>query len=472
MQLDDYMRILRRSWRIILGCTLAILALGSFATARTTPTYQATAAVFVSTPGGSTSDLLQGSSFAQRQVATYADLMSTPVILEPVIETLGLETDPRHFSERVTASVPPNTVLIEVSVLDEDAVRAATIANAIADESTRVIPRLESVGDSSPVKATIVKPAVVPEAPVSPGVTRNLVLSGFVGLFAGMAGAFLRDSLDTRIITERDVGRVTDSTVIGGVAYDRDAGRHPLIVQADPHNPRAEAFRTIRTNLQFIDAVEKPKTLVITSSMPGEGKTTTTANLALTIAASGSSVVVVEGDLRRPRLLDYMGMEGSVGLTNVLIGEADIEDVLQPFGEAIVVLGAGRIPPNPSELLGSQAMAHLLRQLEQRFDYVVIDAPPLLPVTDGAVLAKLTDGAIVVVGSKIIKREQLARALQNLHNVDAHVLGVVMNRLPVTGPDAYTYYSDGYRPDASEAPTRKGRRAAEEEQRPGLLSRG
>lgn len=127
----------------------------------------------------------------------------------------------------------------------------------------------------------------------------------------------------------------------------------------------------------------------------------------------------IEGDLRRPKLLDYMGMEGSVGLTNVLIGEADVEDVLQPFGDSLMVLGCGPIPPNPSELLGSEAMTHLLHRLEQRFDYVVIDAPPLLPVTDAAVLSKVADGTIVVVGAKIVKREHLSRALTTLENVDA-----------------------------------------------------
>jgi capsular exopolysaccharide synthesis family protein len=398
--------------------------------------------------------------------------MTTPAVLQPVVDRLELETTPAQLARSVSATVPPNTVLIDIAVTDSNPSQAALLANAIGEQFTETVAELESVDGVSPVKATVVQPAQTPLTPTSPQPARNLALAGILGSVFGLGLALLREILDTRVTTERDVSRVTEATVIGGIAFDRDASRHPLIVQADPHSPRAEAFRTLRTNLQFVDAAEKPRTLVFTSSMPGEGKTTTTANLALTMAASGSTVVVIEGDLRRPRLLDYMGMEGSIGLTNVLIGEVDVQDVLQPFGESLTVLGAGTIPPNPSELLGSQAMAHLLSQLEDRFDYVIIDAPPLLPVTDAAVLAKLADGAIVVVGSKIIKREQLARALQNLENVDAHVLGLVMNRLPISGPDAYTYYSDGYRPDTPDAPTRKSHKAAEEERRPGLLSRG
>jgi succinoglycan biosynthesis transport protein ExoP len=471
VELQEYLRVIRRGWRLIVSTLLITMSLVALLTATTTPKYEATAQLFVSTPGGNTSDLLQGSSFTQRQVKTYADLMTTPVVLEPVIRDLKLETSPSSLAGRIAATVPADTVLIDVSVMDNDPELAATLANAVGIQFTRTIEDLESVGGVSPVKATLVQPAAAPSSPVSPSPLRNMLLAVVVGLLAGLGLAIVREFVDTRVTTDRDVARVTDATVIGGIGFDKDATKHPLIVQADPHSARAEAFRTLRTNLQFVDAAERPRTLVFTSSLPGEGKTTTTANLALTLAASGSSVIAVEGDLRRPRLLEYMGLEGSIGLTNVLIGEAEIDDVTQSFGDSLTVLGAGTIPPNPSELLGSQAMAHLLAYLEERFDYVIIDAPPLLPVTDAAVLAKLADGAIIVVGSKIIKREQLDRALQNLENVDAHVLGVVMNRLPISGPDAYTYYTDGYRPTSTEAPTRKSRRAAEDNQRAGLLSR-
>ncbi len=194
--------------------------------------------------------------------------------------------------------------------------------------------------------------------------------------------------------------RVTDRTILGGIAFDADASKHPLIVQVDPRSQRAEAFRSLRTNLQFIDVANPPKSIVVTSSLPGEGKSTTTANLALSLAETGLKVVVIEGDLRRPRLLDYLGFEGSVGLTDVLVGRVEVDDVLQPFGRTgLRLLGAGPIPPNPSELLGSANMEQLVADLAERFDYVLIDAPPLLPVTDAAVLSTIVDGALVVVGA-------------------------------------------------------------------------
>jgi capsular exopolysaccharide synthesis family protein len=308
------------------------------------------------------------------------------------------------------------------------------------------------------VKVSVVRPPSVPTAPISPKPVRNVALGLVLGLMLGLGAALLRDLLDTSIRGERDVKDVTDETVIGGIMYDADSSKRPLIVQSEPHGPRSEAFRVLRTNLQFIDAATHPRSMTFTSSLPGEGKTTTTANLAISMAAGGSRVCVVEGDLRRPRMLRYMGMEGSVGLTNVLIGQAELADVLQPFGESnIQVLGAGQIPPNPSELLGSEAMARTVRELEAMFDYVIIDAPPLLPVTDAAVLSTITGGVVVVVGCDIVHKEQLNRGLESLRAVNGNVLGLVVNRIPTKGADAESYYySEGYAPQAPER-TRKER---------------
>jgi capsular exopolysaccharide synthesis family protein len=304
----------------------------------------------------------------------------------------------------------------------------------------------------SPVKVSVVRPPSVPTAPISPKPTRNLALGAVLGLLLGIGVALLRDNFDTSIKSERDVKESTDETIIGGITYDSEATKHPLIVQSDPHGPRAEAFRALRTNLQFVDAANHPRSIVFTSSLPAEGKTTTTANLAISIAAAGARVCVIEGDLRRPRLLRYMGMEGSVGLTNVLIGQADLADVLQPFGDTgIMVLGAGQIPPNPSELLGSETMARTIRQLETMFDYVIIDAPPVLPVTDAAVLSTITGGVVLVAGCGVVHKEQLHRALDSIKAVNGNVLGIVVNRIPTRGADADSYYyAEGYAPMPSD----------------------
>ena len=291
---------------------------------------------------------------------------------------------------------------------------------------------------------------------------RNLGLGLVLGLLLGLGVALLRETLDKTVKTQDDIKALTDVPVLGAIMRDPDAVKRPLIVEVDPRSRRAEAFRSLRTNLQFIDAANRPRTMVVTSSIASEGKSTMSANLALTMAQGGSKVCLVEADLRRPKVLDYLGLEGAVGLTDVLIGRAEVFDVIQPYGGTNMwVLGAGPIPPNPSELLGSTAMRGLLNNLASRFDYVVMDSPPILPVTDAVVLSSLVDGVIVVVGSGVVQRNQLTHALESLESVAARVLGLVLNRVSQnsTGYGGYGYGTYGYSSYTSQVPKEEATRA-------------
>jgi capsular exopolysaccharide synthesis family protein len=227
---------------------------------------------------------------------------------------------------------------------------------------------------------------------------------------------------------------------LGGISFDNDAKRKPLLTQVLAHSPRAESFRQIRTNLQFAHVSHESKAILITSSLPGEGKTTTATNLAIALAQAGQSVVLVDADLRRPRVDDYLGLDRNAGLTTALIGAAPLEDLVQRWGDDdLFVLTSGQIPPNPSELLGSALMKELIDSLEHSYDAVIIDAPPLLPVTDAAVLSQQVGGVVLVVGSSRVKSSDVQKSIAALDMVDAAVLGVVMNLLPNKGPDAYAY---------------------------------
>jgi capsular exopolysaccharide synthesis family protein len=305
------------------------------------------------------------------------------------------------------------TSLIDVTVTGSSPDTALRVAQALEDVFPKTIADYESrPGKESPVLVRVSEDAQTGTAPVSPKPTRNLALGLVLGLLLGFGAALLRD----------------------------------------------EAFRSLRTNLQFIDVANPPKSIVVTSSLPGEGKSTTTANLAISLAETGLKVVVIEGDLRRPRLLDYLGFEGSVGLTDVLVGRVEVDDVLQPFGRTgLRLLGAGPNPPNPSELLGSANMEQLIEDLTERFDYVLIDAPPLLPVTDAAVLSTIVDGALVVVGAGVAQREHVRRALDSLDAVNGSVLGLILNRVKAKeGGAGYGTYEYDYRPE-SERQRAKGR---------------
>ncbi|KRF43256.1 cell shape-determining protein [Terrabacter sp. Soil811] len=453
MELQDYLNVIRKRWMIIAAVALVTLGLAAAYTALTPRTYAATTRFFVSTPGSddTTSSLAQGNTFSQARVKTYAQVLKDPSVLQPVIDDLGLKTTPTLLAERVTTSIPLDTVLIDVTVTDSTPAGAQRIASAISKVFPKYIAEIESrPGKESPIAVGVTSPATLEPAPVSPKPTRNLALGLVLGLLLGFGVALLRDVLDKSVKSQRDLEAVTDRTILGGIAFDEDASAHPLIVQVDPRSQRAEAFRSLRTNLQFIDVANPPKSIVVTSSLPGEGKSTTTANLALSLAETGLKVVVIEGDLRRPRLLDYLGFEGSVGLTDVLVGRVEVDDVLQPFGRTgLRLLGAGPIPPNPSELLGSANMEQLIEDLTERFDYVLIDAPPLLPVTDAAVLSTIVDSALVVVGAGVAQREHVRRALDSLEAVNGSVLGLILNRVKAKELGAgYGTYEYDYRPES------------------------
>ncbi|WP_423917967.1 polysaccharide biosynthesis tyrosine autokinase [Frigoribacterium sp. 2-23] len=443
MELRDYITVLRKGWVFIVAMVLVGVGAAAAYSLVKTPDYSASAQVFVSTQtSGSVSDLAQGNTFTQQRVKTYASLVTTPIVLLPVITSLGLETTAEQLAKSLTASAPLDTTLIQIDAVSEDPVMAANIANATSQSLTNVVQQIESTSDTggSQVKLTRVQEAQVPVSPVSPNIPLNLALGLLVGLAIGVGIAVLRHTLDNRVRNEGDVEKISTAPVVGGIAFDPKASSRPLIVQADPRSPRAESFRTLRTNLQFLDLGGRARTFVMTSSVQSEGKSTTVANLAIALDNAGNRVIVIDADLRRPKLGDYMGIESSVGLTDLLIGRADLADVAQPWGRGqLHVLPAGQIPPNPSELLGSRAMQELIALLEQQFDYVLFDAPPLLPVTDAAILSKSASGAIVVVASGKTHKSQLAGAVSALEGVGAPVAGFVMTMMPTKGPDAYGY---------------------------------
>lgn len=439
--------------------TLAGLLIAGVATLMIQPTYESETKLFVALQNSSTvTELQQGNVFTQARVQSYVKTVNTPAVLQPVVDSLGLEVTPQVLSNQITATSDVNTVLISISVTDKSPIQAAAIAQAVGNSLIQAVDELEkpSAGGSSPVKLSIITPAIAPAGPSSPNVRLNLILGLLAGIAAGVALAVLRSVLDTRIRGEADLRRVTKAALLGGVSFDSDAVKKPLLTQAAAQSPRAESFRQLRTNLQFAHVGHDSKTVLITSSVPGEGKSTTALNLAIAMAQAGQSVALVDADLRRPMIAEYLGLERNAGLTTALIGRADIADLLQPWGsEQLYVLASGQIPPNPSELLGSGKMKQLISKLESTFDAVIIDAPPLLPVTDAAVLAQRVGGVVVVVGTQKVRTTDLEKSLAALEMVQADVLGVVLNRLPTKGPDAYTYGYYSYGNTTSGAQTMK-----------------
>ncbi|MBP6994814.1 MAG: polysaccharide biosynthesis tyrosine autokinase [Phycicoccus sp.] len=441
MDLRKGLGVLRQRWVIVLVTIGASLAIAAIVTAGSPRTYESTVEFFVSTSDSSSNaQLASGGTFTQQRVKSYAQLVKTPRALDPVVEATGIGTT-SELVEQVSASIPPDSVLLDVSVTGLDPAQVQAQAEGLARTFPETIVDIEEVNGVSPVKVTVVKHAALPTAAVSPRPVLNLLLGLAVGVLAAVGLALLRDAMDTKVRTKEDLDALTEATVLGVVAFDAEIPKRPVITPRDRDPGRAEAFRSLRTNLRFVDVAHHPRSIVMTSAIASEGKSTTVANLGLVLAELGARVCLVEADLRRPRLLDYFGMTRDVGLTDVLIGRHELSDVVQPYGSVpLFLLGSGPLPPNPSELLGSEPMRQLLDQLTATFDYVLFDTPPLVPVTDAAVLAAHADGVILVVGSGAVTRDSVAEALDRLSNVSAHVLGLVLNRLPRERGKGYYQY--------------------------------
>ncbi|GAB3661845.1 polysaccharide biosynthesis tyrosine autokinase [Nocardioides korecus] len=458
MELRDYLRIARRRWLLILLTTVAAVGVAALVTSAATPMYQSSARVFVSTgSSSSSSDAYQGGLFSQQRVASYVDVINGEDVARRVVQDLKLSESPSTLASRITATVVPNTVLLEVAVQDPNRFEAQRINNALMLEIRSLVSDLETPPGRrvATLKATVVDAPQLPTSPVSPQPARNLGLALVLGLLLGFGLAVARELFDATVKDLDDLPALAETPVLSGLSYDPQVFGEPLISNLPSHSPRVEAFRVLRTNMEFLDVDSTSKVFVVSSSVPGEGKSTTATNAALAFASAGREVLLVDGDMRRPQVAHLLGLVPDVGLTTVLTGQADLADAVQRHSETgLAVLTAGAIPPNPAELLQSRAMQVLLNELRSRYDVVIIDAPPLLPVTDAALIASESDGAVVVVRHGRTTRDQLRGAAERLQSVDAPLLGVVFNMIPLRG-SGYGYgYGYGYGPTDDASPSR------------------
>ena len=298
--------------------------------------------------------------------------------------------------------------------------------------------------------AQLVTPAVASTDPVYPRPARAGVMALFVGLVLGTGVAFLRDFLDDSVKTKDDFERVAPGVPVLGLIPVVSAWRGketPYLVSLDdPNSPAAEAYRTLRTSIQFIGLDQPMRTLQVTSANPQEGKTTTLANLAVALARSGSTVAIVCCDLRRPRIHEFFGLDNEVGFTSVLLGKVGLAGAMQevPDQARLSLLASGPLPPNPSELLSSKRTVEVLGSLQAEYDIVLIDAPPVLPVTDALVLSGRVDATLLVAVAGATTRKEAARAVELLQQVDAPLVGAVLNGVDTEGSYGYAYQSYRY----------------------------
>lgn len=468
MELQDYLRVLRNHWLGVLVITLVCCVAAAAWTATRPKVYAANSSGMVVFDQGNSQPGLANvyDQTAVNRATTYVAIATSRAVAQTVIDKMHLSTSPAALVGQISVDQPTSTPLLKITA------QAATpkAAQALADTWVGALAtQVQAIQDAAhaPTGASLavikeIDQATLPGSPVSPNPRRNLLLGLLAGLLLGAAYALLRNTLDRRLRDVQDTEQKLGVSVVGAVP---GAGvlEHPigapaaLAVRAEPGDmlgtAAAEAFRKVRTNLMYMNVDNPPRTLVITSPRPGDGKSTVAANVAAAIEQSGQVVILVDADLRRPTVASGFSVDNAIGVTNVLSGQVTLEAALQkPAGfDKLLVLAAGSPAPNPSELLGSMAMRTLIDNLAQHA-IVVLDAPPLLPVTDAALLSTAADGVLLVVSSGRTTDADAASCIDSLEAVNGKVLGIILNRVKVrrSGTGYYGTYSN-YSADAGPA---------------------
>ncbi|WP_375400967.1 polysaccharide biosynthesis tyrosine autokinase [uncultured Amnibacterium sp.] len=459
MDLHIYLATIRRHWLllavpIVLGLVASIVVLGA-----QVPKYQSTARIYVSVGNATNaSDLSQGNSFAQAAAANYAALADQPYVLQNVREQLDIADTPDQIADEMTTSVEPNTSIISIDVLDRSATRAAEIANVTAQRLRAAVTALTpaATDGTQNVRLTVVRTGVAASSAATPNRPMTIALGLLGGLLLGVLLVILRELLNTKVRSLDELEQLTGVPTVGQIPVAAGIDRRPLVMVDDRGGLAAEGFRSLELNIDYLRAPNGVVVIAIASAVPSEGKTTVAANLAVALALAGQRVALVDADLRRPRLHTIFGFDNGIGLTEVLIGRVELRQAVQPWGlgeNTVSLLPAGSIPPNPGELLQSPRLREILDELAREADVVIVDGPPLLAVSDSAVLARTVDAVLLVSSLQRSHRATVARAVAALQGVGARVLGsvVTMTRPSRAASDAYLRY--GTRPvQAVDAP--------------------
>ncbi len=430
MERSRYFAALYRRWFVVV--LVGLLGLGSAAalSAAHSSKYRASTSLFFSVSGASSvSDLSQGAAYTQNLMPSFSALATTASVLAPVAQQLGLHKTDSQLASMIRTKTATGAVILQIFVTDTSAQESAAIANAVAAQLAKSVGTLSPAvtqGGTKQLSASVVAQAPVPRAPLATTGKKQSYAEGLVGgLVIGVLLVLALEMLDTRVRNEDELRQVTAAPLVGRIT----ATRRPLLL-GDTEGRAGEAFRALRANVFAIGGRDVVlKSVVVAAAAPGEGATTTAINLGLVAAETGLRVLLIEADLRRPTAARYLNLREAPGLIAVLANSGLFASAVQTLpGYGVDVLPAGGTPANPGELIGSTEMAELIATATRDYDFVVIDAAAVLMSTDAAVLARYTDGALVVVDTRSTKRRQLADATASLHRAGATLLGIVMNK--------------------------------------------
>jgi capsular exopolysaccharide synthesis family protein len=437
MDLADYTAVLRRRWLALVICILAGIGGGYYSGHHGAKVYRATATTFLNVPnsGQTINEVLAGVQVSSNLIDTYATLATSRVVAQRVVQQYQLPMSPGELQSKVTATPQKNTFIIGISVRDTDPARAASLADEVAVALSDEVAQLQA-NRVDPVRVDTLDKAVTPGNPISPKPTISLVLGIVLGILGGLVLAAVVEALDRSVRSSSQVDAILRAPLLAVIPNRR---RDRQIVTTNEADSLGEPYRALRTSIRFLDPDHPVSTIIISSPEEGEGKTTLTANLAMAMAKAGIQVIVVDADLRHARLGEVFGVETGAGLTSVVTGDLPLADALQESGENLRILATGPLPPNPSEILGSVRVAEIVAELGTMAETVLIDAPPILPVTDAVVLSTQCDGMMLVARHGKTRRAALAAAKRQVETVHTHLLGYVYNGAPRQPGSGYYY---------------------------------
>lgn len=429
MELREYLKVLKKRWLLILVITLittSTSAVISFFIIK--PTYKSDISVIigkVGTDGKSQTVSYDDVLMYQMLVKTYSGLASSRTVAEDVINKLKLNATPEEFEKMITITPNSDTEFLNIAVKSKDPEEAMLIANQLAKSLKEVGSSVKKMDD-----VQILDPAQLPKVPYSPRPVFNMCIAFFLGLAASIGLILLIEYLDNSIKTQEDIEKLARVPVIGIIPSEGETAEDSELISIKaPKSLVSEAFRTLRTSIQYSSFDKEIETIVVTSSQQGEGKTTIVSNLAITTAQSGKKVLLIDCDLRRPRIYKKLGILNGEGLTSILAGESEKNECIRALDlPNFYIITSGPIPPYPAEILGSSRMKNLLEELKKDFDIILIDTPPVLAVTDAQVLSALCDGVLLVACCGETDRNDFIRAKELIDKVGARVLGAVLNK--------------------------------------------
>ena len=375
-------------------------------------------------------------------------LLAAVTEVQTRIDDLQSEID--AFNAQIDAAPPDQRAAVEAEVARQrDPLYSQQAAFGQTLEELQVRASLDTGG------ARLAARAAVPDTPVEPRPVRSGILALVLGLALGVGVAFLLEYLDDSMRTKEDLERATEPLPVIGIIPSSSSDAPGKITLREPSSGAAESYRSLRTAVQFMGVEQRVQVIQVTSSISAEGKSTTVSNLGVAFASSGLRVAIVDFDLRRPVQHEVFGFDNATGFTSVLLGRSELASALHGVTGtpgALAVLTSGPVPPNPAELLGTDRVANLIGELRAQFDVVLIDTPPVLPVTDALVVSRSVDALLLVATAGVTTGRQLHRALEILRQIDAPVIGTVLNRAGGTGGYGYGY---GYAPYGAAAGTQE-----------------